>query len=70
MKITRTSPLSGTTRTRDLDVTPEQLSRWKRGETIQTVLAHLTPDDREFVLSGITPDEWVEYYADPLVSNR
>lgn len=58
MKITRTSILSGVTRTRDIDVTPEQMARWESGEVIQRVMSHLSADDREFILSGITPEEW------------
>ena len=29
-----------------------------RGMLIQTAYPELTPDQREFILSGITPDEW------------
>lgn len=65
MKITRTSTISGKTRTRDIDVTEEQLSRWKAGGLIQVVMPHLSSDDREFLMSGITPEEWDELFKDP-----
>lgn len=42
----------------DLDVTPEQIARWQNGEKIQNVMPHLTPDEREFLISGIYPGEW------------
>lgn len=64
MKITRTSFLSGLTRTREIDVTQEQLDRWEAGEHIQNVAPHLSASDREFIISGITDDEWDVYEED------
>lgn len=58
MKITRKSILSGTIRTLDIDVTGEQMVAWRSGELIQKVMPHLSDDDREFIMTGITPDEW------------
>lgn len=59
MKITRTSIISGITRTREIDVTEEQLMEYiNSGRPIQTVLPYLSADDREFIISGITPEEW------------
>jgi hypothetical protein len=58
MKVKRISPFSGITHTMDLDVTVNQLISWERGELIHNVFHHLTPDEREFIKTGITPDEW------------
>lgn len=58
MKITRISLLSQKTNTMDIDVTQEQLDRWERGELIQIVMPNLTPDEREFIKTGILPQEW------------
>lgn len=58
MQITRTSILSGVKRTLDIDVTEEQLSRWKAGELIQNVMPNLSENDREFIKTGITAEEW------------
>ena len=58
MNITRTSPLSGATRTLDLDVTQEQIDKWQAGAYIQDVMSHLSAEDREFIISGIVPMEW------------
>lgn len=59
MIIERTSPVSGKTNTMDLDVTQEQLDRIKLpGQHIQNVMPHLTADQREFILTGITGEEW------------
>jgi hypothetical protein len=36
----------------------EQLAKWQNGELIQNVMPHLNADDREYVMTGITPAEW------------
>jgi len=45
---------------RDIDVTEEQLDRWDAGEPIQNVMPHLSADDREFLMTGISSVEWDE----------
>jgi 7,8-dihydro-6-hydroxymethylpterin-pyrophosphokinase len=64
MLITKTSILTGQTRTLDLDVTQEGLNRWKNGEHIQNVFPHLTVNEREFVMTGIFEDEWEAHFND------
>lgn len=64
MKITKTSMLTGKTHTRDIPVTEEQLEQWRWGRHIQWVLPHLSADDREFLLTGSTPEEWEELKGD------
>lgn len=59
MLITRTSPFSGKTTTMDLPVTEEQVARYvEAGVPVQDAFPNLTPDQREFILTGITKDEW------------
>ena len=58
MLITRTSPFSGQVNTKDLPVTEDQLTRWQNGELIQNVFPHINADDREFIKTGITGEEW------------
>lgn len=59
MQITRTSILSGKTHTREIECTPEELALWESGTVlIQQVLGHLSADDREFIMTGSTPEEW------------
>lgn len=41
-----------------MDVTEEELARFARGEHVQHVWPHLSAEDREFILSGITAEEW------------
>lgn len=62
MQITRTSMLTGITRTIDLPVTPGQIARWQGSTLIQTVMPDLSADDREFIMTGITGDEWDAHF--------
>ena len=62
MQITRTSMITGVTRTQDIPVTFEQLYQWEViGRNIQDVMPELTDDQREFIMTGITSDEWDTY---------
>jgi len=58
MLVTNTSALSGKVNTMDIPVTIQQLQDWKDGALIQDAMPNLTPEQREFILSGITPEEW------------
>jgi hypothetical protein len=58
IQITRVSSLTNVRHTRDIDINAEQLCRWLSGELIQNVAGHLSADDREFLLTGTTPEEW------------
>lgn len=64
MIITRISPFTGITRMREITVTQEQLDRWQAGELIQNVMPNLSADDREFVMTGITAEEWDEAFGE------
>mgnify|MGYP003135246471 CR=1 FL=1 len=64
MKLTRTSPLSGKKNTLDIDVTREQITDWERGSLIQDAMPNLTPDEMEFIKTGITSEEWNELFGD------
>lgn len=64
MKIKKKSKLTGIVREMDIDVTQEQLDAYERREgLIQDIFPHITPDEREFLMTGITPSEWEEYMA-------
>ena len=60
MLITRQSLISGKTHTIEIPVTDDQLDAWKAGANIQNVMPELDPDQREFIMTGITADEWLE----------
>ena len=58
MKITKVSMLSKLERSLELDVTDEEIKAWKAGMLIQDAMPHLNEHEREFVISGITQEEW------------
>ena len=58
MLITRTSQATNIRRTLDIDITDEQIERWMRGMSAQEAFPHLSPDEREFLITGITNEEW------------
>ena len=63
MKITRQSMSTGIVRTLDLPVTQEQLDLWESGLVIQRAMPNLTADEREFIMTGITGDEWKAIFS-------
>lgn len=63
MLITRTSPFTGTTITMNIDVTQAQLDAWQAGTLIQDAMPNVSADDREFIMTGITPEEWDELFS-------
>ena len=60
MMVTIKSMMSGEVLTLNLDVTNQQLERWRAGELIQNVMPKLTPSEREFIITGVTDEEWQE----------
>ena len=64
MLITKTSVMTGEKNEMLLPVTNEQIERWQNGELIQNVFPHLSPSEREFLISGVTPEEWGQMEAD------
>lgn len=61
MKITRTSKISGITRSKEIPITPSQLhelSSSYRTRLIQEICPDLSPSDREFLMTGVTDEEW------------
>ena len=49
---------TGVIHTLEINVTPEQIARWQGGELIQNAMPNLTPDEREFIKTGVTAEEW------------
>ena len=65
MKITRTSMLSGKTNSMELDITMDQLHAYHgEGALLQDAFPHLNADEREFIKSGITPQEWSDTFGE------
>lgn len=68
MLITKISQLSKTESTLDLDITYEQLdrinNRFESKEHIQNIVPHLSADEREFLITGITREEWIRVFGE------
>jgi len=60
MLIVRKSRLTGVERAIELPINELHLERWERGQLIQDAMPHLTPAQREYVMTGITEEEWAE----------
>lgn len=62
MLITKTSQMSNKEHTMDIDVTFDQLdridNRRNSKELIQNIVPNLSKEEREFLMTGITPTEW------------
>jgi hypothetical protein len=63
MLITKTSSLTSKTHQMEIDVSEKQITLWMEGALIQDVMPNLSPDEREFIMTGITPAEWDEAFA-------
>ena len=66
LEVTRKSILSGKTNTMTLDITQESLDIYDTigGMLVQNVFPNLNKEEREFLISGITPDEWNNTFGD------
>ncbi len=59
MLITRKSQLTGKEHTLDLPVTQEQMFNYENNRMLaQKAFPDLPREQREFIISGITPEEW------------
>ena len=66
MKITKKSSLSGVEHTLDIDITEEQFQRVEMRfftkELIQNIIPNVSLGEREFLMTGITQEEWDETF--------
>ena len=65
MKITMTSEFTGKSHTLDLPITTEQYKAYLNdSRPIQESLPQLSPDQREFLITGATKEEWDELFKE------
>jgi hypothetical protein len=68
MNVTKRSSLTGVENTLNIDVTPEQLfrieNRMNTTELIQNIVPNLSMEDREFLMTGITNEEWIRTFGE------
>jgi len=63
MEITRTSLLTGKQATLFVPgLTQDMLDAHAAGVMAQDAFAGISPEHREFLMTGITPDEWNAYF--------
>ena len=65
MDVTRRSLLSDTETTLDLPITPDQIARWRGGALLEQAFPNLTPYQREFWMTGLTPEEYAAHMDGP-----
>lgn len=63
MLITRISGFTGVEHTRDINLEWTDYVRWLDGANIQDAMPYLSVDDREFLMTGTTPEEWDNLFA-------
>lgn len=67
MLIRRVSDLTGIEHEMEIPITEEQLNEYYRSTLcIQDVFPHLTPEQREFIKTGTTSEEWDELFDETL----
>jgi hypothetical protein len=64
MKIHRISPKTGMLNTMDIDITLDQIDRWQNGELIQNVMPNISAEQREFIISGLLPEEFEDIFKE------
>lgn len=70
MLVSRVSTITGMAHVRELDITIEQLNAWQNASGndpnrfAQNAFPNLPAEDREFLISGITLEEWTEFFGD------
>ena len=65
LKLTKISMFSGCENTMELPISSVDYFKWHNGESglIQNAFPNLTPDQREFMMTGATPEEWNELFG-------
>lgn len=63
MLVRRTSQISGKVHEMELSITHEQVIDFQCGALVQDAFPNLTPAEREFILTGITPEEWDDVFG-------
>ena len=66
IKVTRQSILTRKMNTMELPILQEHLDMYDTigGLLVQNVFPNLSADQREFLINGVTPDEWNKHIGD------
>ena len=63
MLITKKSMFSGEWNTIDIPVSQWQIDAWESGTLIQDAMPNISADNREFLKTGVTPEEWINTFG-------
>jgi len=64
MLITNKSAITGNTNTMNINITKDELEQYlKSSIPIQKFFPNLSADEREFIMTGITPQEWDDIFS-------
>ena len=61
-EIEKTSPITGKVNSMEIKMNPNDYVSWKNGTNIQDALPYLSVDEREFLITGLTPGDWEKMY--------
>lgn len=64
MLIKRISMISNIEHEMEIDVKEEQIKQWQEGMLIQDAMPQLTADEREFINTGVTSEEWDKFFGE------
>jgi hypothetical protein len=68
MKVTKKSTLTGRENSQNVEITLQELIRIEHrmvtGELIQDIVPFLSRTEREFLMTGITQEEWVTAFGE------
>ena len=66
-EIEKVSPLTGKVNIMEIKMNPNDYVRWKKGGvSIQDALHYLSADEREFLISGTSTEDWNQLYPEPV----
>ena len=63
MLITKKSAFTGIEHTLEIPVTQAQLDLWNSGVSIQNAMPNISAEDREFIKTGVTAQEWNDIFG-------
>ena len=63
MKVSvKTPPCPECNKRSDVEVDEDAYIRWANGELIQVAFPHMSPDDRELLITGTHPECWAKIF--------
>jgi hypothetical protein len=63
-EVTRVSVASNRVQTRIIHATPQQFAQWRSGFLVQDAFPNLSPEEREFLITGMSDEEWHAMWAE------